>query len=67
MSRDASEKWEERLSDAEIRRMFSALDADGNGSVSLEELNDAAAKGKLGVIHSDAGALLSALDAGACS
>ncbi|GAX74450.1 hypothetical protein CEUSTIGMA_g1899.t1 [Chlamydomonas eustigma] len=52
-----------RLSDSQIKKMFEDLDLDGNGSISLQELNHAASSGKLGLIHSGAQELLHAVDA----
>jgi Ca2+-binding EF-hand superfamily protein len=51
-----------RLSDDEIKRLFTTLDTDGNGKITLHELQQAQTSGKLGPVHSNVHALLNAVD-----
>ncbi|GAX77843.1 hypothetical protein CEUSTIGMA_g5285.t1 [Chlamydomonas eustigma] len=51
-----------QISDDEIRKLFEDLDADGNGRVTLKELQQAQDSGKLGPVHSDVHQLLTAAD-----
>jgi Ca2+-binding EF-hand superfamily protein len=40
-----------RLTDGEIRKLFNDLDCDGDGTVTMAELHEAAKQGHLGIVH----------------